>query len=206
MANELRDSDHDPRHLIRLIANSRTYQFSADPSSSAAGSEENYARATVRRYPAEVIIDAAHRSLAGPIQFAATYRSTRSVGMPGVESVHLSRNPGHGARFGKPARLTNSDAERNDETTLAQVFELTGGETLNRLLQQDNNRIGRQIKEGNEDVEIVDTLYWAILTRAPSANESTAMLQYLSAAGNRRGALEDVAWGLLNAKEFILRR
>ncbi len=210
LEHELRDSDHDPRHLIRLIANSRTYQFSADPSGGAAGSEENFARATVRRYPAEVIIDAAHRSLAGPIEFADTHRSTRSVGMPGVESVHLSRNPGHSERFlklfGKPARLTNSDAERNDETTLAQVFELTGGETLNRLLQQDNNRIGRQIRQGNGDAEIVDTLYWAILTRAPSPDEGTAMLQYLSAAGNRRGALEDVAWGLLNAKEFILRR
>ena len=164
----------------------------------------------MRRYPAEVIIDAAHRSLAGPIEFADTRKSTRSVGMPGVESVHLSRNPGHGERFlklfGKPARLTSSDAERNDETTLAQVFELTGGETLNRLLRQDNNRIGRQIKEGNGDPEIVDALYWAILTRAPSANESTAMLKHLSAAGDRRGALEDVAWGLLNAKEFILRR
>ena len=174
------------------------------------GSEENFARTTVRRYPAEVIIDAAHRSLAGLIEFADTHKSTRSVGMPGVESVHLSRNPGHGERFlklfGKPARLTSSDAERNDETTLAQVFELTGGETLNRLLRQDNNRIGRQIKEGNGDAEIVDALYWAILTRAPSANESTAMLKYLSAAGDRRGALEDVAWGLLNAKEFILRR
>ena len=210
LEHELRDSGHDPRHLIRLIANSRTYQFSADPRGGAAGSEENFARATVRRYPAEVIIDAAHRSLAGPIEFADTHKSTRSVVMPGVESVHLSRNPGHGERFlklfGKPARLTSSDAERNDETTLAQVFELTGGETLNRLLRQDNNRIGRQIRQGNRDAEIVDALYWAILTRAPSANESTAMLQYLSAAGDRRGALEDVAWGLLNAKEFILRR
>ena len=211
LERELRESGHDPRHLIRLIANSRTYQLSADPQGGGAvGSEENFARATVRRYPAEVIIDAAHRSLAGAIEFADTHKSARSVGMPGVESVHLSRDPGHGDRFlklfGKPARLTSSDAERSDETTLAQVFELTGGETLNRLLRQDNNRIGQQIKEGNEDVEIVDALYWAILTRAPSANESTAMLEYLSAAGDRRGALEDVAWGLLNAKEFILRR
>ena len=130
--------------------------------------------------------------------------------MPGVESVHLSRNPGHGERFlklfGKPARLTNSDAERNDDTTLAQVFELTGGETLNRLLGQNHNRIGQQIRAGHGDGEIIDTLYWAILTRAPSARESTAMLRHLAAAESRRGALEDVAWGLLNAKEFMLRR
>ena len=130
--------------------------------------------------------------------------------MPGVESVHLSRNPGHGERFlklfGKPARLTNSDAERNDETTLAQVFELTGGETLNHLLREEHNRIGQQIRKGHEDAEIVDTLYWAILTRPPSAIESTAMLNHLAATENRRSALEDVAWGLLNAKEFMLRR
>ena len=210
LERELKKSGHDPRHLIRLIANSNTYQFSAEPRGGTTGSEENFARATVRRYPAEVILDAAHRSLDGPIEFGDQHKSKRSVGMPGVESVHLSRNPGHGERFlklfGKPPRLTNSDAERNDDTTLGQVFELTGGETVNRLLRQDNNRIGRQLRGGNGNAEIVDTLYWAILTRAPSASERTAMLRHLAAAGNRRGALEDVAWGLLNAKEFMLRR
>ena len=39
LEHELSDSGYDPRHLIRLIANSRTYQFSADPRGSAAGSE-----------------------------------------------------------------------------------------------------------------------------------------------------------------------
>ena len=210
LERELRRSGHDPRHLIRLIANSRTYQFSAEPRGGAAGSEENFARATVRRHPAEVLLDAAHRSLDGPIEFADAHKSKRSIGMPGVESVHLSRNPSHGERFlklfGKPARLTNSDAERNDNTTLAQVFELTGGETVNRLLRQNHNRIGRQLRAGHGDGEIIDTLYWAILTRAPSARESATMQQHLATADNRRGALEDVAWGLLNAKEFMLRR
>jgi hypothetical protein len=210
LERELRRSGHNPRHLIRLIANSKTYQFSAEPHSGVEGSEENFARATVRRHPAEVLLDAAHGSLDGPIEFADAHKSKRSIGMPGVESVHLSRNPGHGERFlklfGKPARLTNSDAERNDDTTLAQVFELTGGETLNRLLRQNHNRIGQQIRAGHGDGEIIDTLYWAILTRAPSARESNAMLRHLATADDRRGALEDVAWGLLNAKEFMLRR
>ena len=210
LERELRQNNHDPRHLIRLIANSKTYQFSSTPRDDWTCSEENFARATVRRHPAEVLLDAAHRSLGGTIEFGDAHKSKRSIGMPGVESVHLSRNPGHGERFlklfGKPARLTNSDAERNDETTLAQVFELTGGETLNHLLREEHNRIGQQIRKGHEDAEIVDTLYWAILTRPPSAIESTAMLNHLAATENRRSALEDVAWGLLNAKEFMLRR
>ncbi|GIT12989.1 MAG: hypothetical protein CM1200mP34_3950 [Verrucomicrobiales bacterium] len=83
------------------------------------------------------------------------------------------------------------------------MFELTGGETLNRLLRQNHNRMGRQLRAGHGDGEIIDTLYWAILTRAPPARESATMQQHLATADNRRGALEDVAWGLLNAKEFI---
>ena len=211
LEQELRKSGYQSRHLIRLIANSRTYQLSADPGRVMhVGAEENFARSTVRRYPAEVVIDAAHRALGVASGFTDAHKSSRAVAMPGVASVHLNRNPGHGERFlklfGKPARLTNSDSERSDDTTLAQVFELTGGETLNRLLQQDDNRIGRMIREGRDDGEIVDMLYRAVLTRRPSEHEHKAMCDYLAAGNDRRAAFEDIAWSLLNAKEFILRQ
>lgn len=211
LERELRNHGYQSRHLIRLIASSRTYQLSADPGRAMdVGAEENFARSTIRRYPAEVVIDAAHRALGVASGFTDAHKSPRAVAMPGVESVHLSGHPGHGERFlklfGKPARLTNSDSERSDETTLAQVFELTGGETLNRLLQQDDNRIGRMIKEGRDDSEIVDVLYRSVLTRRPSEHEKRAMRDYLDAGNDRRAACEDIAWSLLNAKEFILRQ
>lgn len=211
LGRELRNNGFKSRHLIRLIANSNTYQLSADPGKATdVGTVENFARATVRRYPAEVVIDAAHRALGVASGFTDAHKSLRAVGMPGVESVHLSGNPGHGERFlklfGKPARLTNSDSERSDATTLAQVFELTGGETLNRLLQQQDNRIGKMIREGRDDGEIVTVLYRAALTRQPSETEHRAMCDYLAASSDRRSAFEDMAWSLLNAKEFILRR
>ena len=93
------------------------------------------------RYPAEVVIDAAHQSMSVEAAFSDTSKSNRAISMPGVESVHLSKDSYHGDRFlkvfGKPARLTNSDAERSNETTLAQVFELTAGETINGIIKKE---------------------------------------------------------------------
>ena len=211
LANELINNGFDQRELIRLIANSATYQLSSDPEGVLdVGTEQNFARAKVMRYPAEVVIDAAHQSMSVKAEFSDTSKSNKAISMPGVESVHLSNKPHHEDRFlkvfGKPARLTNSDSERSNETTLAQVFELTAGETINGIIEEEGNRIGQLIEQDKDDLEIIDELYWAVLTRPPSAAEWSMMLSYVSLAENRRSAMEDVSWGLLNAKEFLLRK
>ncbi|MED6298950.1 MAG: DUF1549 and DUF1553 domain-containing protein [Verrucomicrobiota bacterium] len=211
LANELINNGFDQRELIRLIANSATYQLSSDPEGVLdVGTEQNFARAKVMRYPAEVVIDAAHQSMSVKAEFSDTSKSNKAISMPGVESVHLSNKPHHEDRFlkvfGKPARLTNSDSERSNETTLAQVFELTAGETINGIIEEEGNRIGQLLEQDKDDLEIIDELYWAVLTRPPSAAEWTMMLSYVSLAENRRSAMEDVSWGLLNAKEFLLRK
>ncbi|MEE3177689.1 MAG: DUF1549 and DUF1553 domain-containing protein [Verrucomicrobiota bacterium] len=211
LANELINNGFDQRELIRLIANSATYQLSSDPEGVLdVGTEQNFARAKVMRYPAEVVIDAAHQSMSVKAEFSDTSKSNKAISMPGVESVHLSNKPHHEDRFlkvfGKPARLTNSDSERSNETTLAQVFELTAGETINGIIEEEGNRIGQLIEQDKDDLEIIDELYWAVLTRPPSAAEWSMMLSYVSLTENRRSAMEDVSWGLLNAKEFLLRK
>ena len=211
LSKELIESGFDQKHLIRLITNSITYQLSSDPRSVLnIGTDLTFARAKVMRYPAEVIIDAAHKSMSIESEFSDSFKSKSAITMPGVDSVHLSKNPHENDKFlkifGKPARLTNSDAERSNETTLAQVFELTAGKTLNTILSHQENKIGQLLKNGKDDLEIIDELYWSILTRPPVDEEWSAFLSYLNLSSNRRSALEDVAWSLLNAKEFLLRR
>lgn len=211
LSKELIESGFDQKHLIRLITNSITYQLSSDPGSVLnIGTDLTFARAKVMRYPAEVIIDAAHKSMSIEGEFSDSFKSKYAITMPGVDSVHLSKNPHENDKFlkifGKPARLTNSDAERSNETTLAQVFELTAGKTLNTILSHQENKIGQLLKNGKDDLEIIDELYWSILTRPPVDEEWSAFLSYLNMSSNRRSALEDVAWSLLNAKEFLLRR
>ena len=211
LSKELIESGFDQKHLIRLITNSITYQLSSDPGLVLnIGTDLTFARAKVMRYPAEVIIDAAHKSMSIEGEFSDSLKSKYAITMPGVDSVHLSKNPHENDKFlkifGKPARLTNSDAERSNETTLAQVFELTAGKTLNTILSHQENKIGQLLKNGKDDLEIIDELYWSILTRPPVDEEWSAFLSYLNLSSNRRSALEDVAWSLLNAKEFLLRR
>ena len=211
LSKELIESGFDQKHLIKLITNSITYQLSSDPGLVLnIGTDLTFARAKVMRYPAEVIIDAAHKSMSIESEFSDSFKSKSAITMPGVDSVHLSKNPHENDKFlkifGKPARLTNSDAERSNETTLAQVFELTAGKTLNTILSHQENKIGQLLKNGKDDLEIIDELYWSILTRPPVDEEWSAFLSYLNLSSNRRSALEDVAWSLLNAKEFLLRR
>jgi len=59
---------------------------------------------------------------------------------------------------------------------------------------------------GKSDAEIIEDLYWAALTRAPTEAERDAMARHVAAAKDRRKGLEDVLWALMNAKEFVLRK
>ena len=55
----------------------------------------------------------------------------------------------------------------------------------------------------------LESLYWTALSRPPTATELEAGLQHLTKAETteaKRGRLEDIAWALMNSKEFILRR
>lgn len=203
-------SGFDLRHAIRTICASRAYQLGSDPNDTNRDDEINFTRALPRRLSAEQLLDSAHLALGGLPAFEGYEQPMRAAQLPGVQAVYRPKKPTSGDRFvrlfGKPPRLTNSDTERTTDTSLAQVFELTSGSTLNGLLTEKGNLIDRLLEAKPSDEAIVERLYRTILTRAPSGEELSATTAYLASTGKRREALEDLAWSLLNAKEFLLRR
>jgi hypothetical protein len=211
LARDLVENGYDVRKLIVRIAGSRTYQLSSEASASNADDTLNYSRAATPRLPAEVLLDSIHDALSIPADFKRYADVKRAGALPGIEGAYLEKNPHHDDRFlrlfGKPPRLINSDAERQNVTSLAQVFELTSGETLASLLDARDNRIGALLATSGSDAEMLEELYWSTVTRAPSAKERDAMLAHL--AGHRgedkRKALQDIAWALINSKEFMFR-
>lgn len=207
---DLVKSGFDLRHTIRTICASRAYQLESQPNETNADDEINFARSLPRRLGAEQLLDSVHLAMESTASFEGYDKPMRAAQIPGVQALYRPKKPTSGDTFvhlfGKPPRLTNSDTERTYDTSLAQVFELTSGRTLNEMLTQPKNTLGTLLESQKSDAEIVESLYWTILTRAPGDYERIATADYLAKAEKRREALEDIAWSLFNAKEFLLRR
>jgi hypothetical protein len=190
------------RPLVALIMKSQTYQLGPQPDATSADDEANFARAAVRLLPAEVLLDAIDQALGKPRTFSDAPAGLRAVQLPGA------RMGGDFLRvFGKPERLLTCECERSESTTLAQAFQLINGPTVRLSLEDDENRIGRLLKAGTPEPEIIEELSMAILSRPPTVAERDAFLVHVARAGaeGRRKAWEDVAWALINSKEFLLR-
>jgi hypothetical protein len=188
------------RPLVALVMKSRTYQLSSRPNETNADDEANFARAAVRLLPAEVLLDALGQALGRSGSFPNAPEGTHAVQLPGA------RMGGQFLKsFGKPDRLLTCDCERSEATTLAQAFQLINGPAVRQALEADDNRIGRLLKGGRTDAEIVDEVYLAALCRRPSAAERRALLDHVARAPDRRKAWEDASWAIVNSKEFLLR-
>jgi hypothetical protein len=199
------------RHLVRTILNSRTYQLSAVPNETNRDDEANFARALVRPLQAEQLLDSLSEVTGVTADFPGYPSGTRAGQLPGVAANRGRRRQANDGEkfltsFGKPIRLLSCECERSEDTTLNQAFQLITGPLVNKMLSKPDNRIGRLLTEGKTDAEIVEEFYLAALCRPPSATERQAALAMIGRAKDRRAVLEDLVWGLVNAKEFLLRR
>jgi Protein of unknown function (DUF1549)/Protein of unknown function (DUF1553) len=210
LARELTEHGFQLKHLIRTIMNSRTYQLAALPNETNREDETNFSHALVRSLPAEPLLDAIAQVAGVPIAFDGYPLGVRATQLAGMPIARRKERLGNGFKFlrtfGKPERLLNCDCERNDNTTTAQALQFLTGTLVNEAVSSPNNRLGEMLKAGKSDREIIEELFLASLCRLPTDAERTALLARVAHSRDRRDALEDILWGLLNSKEFLLRQ
>jgi hypothetical protein len=200
----------DLRQCIRAIMNSRTYQLSAVPNETNRQDESNFSHAIVRPLQAEALLDAYAQVSEVPVKFNGYPLGLRAASLPGVLPVRRRESPTAAEEFlklfGKPDRLLACECERSDDTTLGQAFQLISGEIMNRMISSENSRLSRLLDAGKSDAEIIHEFYLASVCRAPNDEELRGAIRYVEKSADRRAALEDLTWGLFNAKEFLLRQ
>ena len=186
--------------LVREILNSRTYQLSA----TGPGDGAHFSHAAARPLGAEELLDAISVALDAPVKFPGYPLGLRAGEVPAPpQSGRRGNADMMGSRFlkvfGKPDRLLTCECERSEDPGMLQAFQLMTGRLVDQMLTAPGNRLGRG------DLTL-DELYLATLARTPTPAESSRLAAYLADAPSRRAAWEDIAWGLVNSKEFLLRR
>jgi hypothetical protein len=71
---------------------------------------------------------------------------------------------------------------------------------------QGKTLLADQLARGQDDEQIVAALYERVLARKPTAEEQATCKRFIGKVGDRKEALEDVLWALVNSTEFLLKK
>ena len=211
LEKELVKSNYDLRHIYRLILNSRTWQQSSIPRTDHADAEAVFACYPVRRLEAEVLIDALcwfsgtkesySSAIPEPFTFIPQDHWTIELADGSITSQFLEM-------FGRPPRDTGLVSERDNEPTDAQRLHLLNSTHVQSKIER-SWRLRGLIKSarGNRRL-LINQVYLTILSRLPTQAEAQVVAKYFQDQGKGKGlapAVNDLAWALINTKEFLYR-
>lgn len=189
---------YSAKHLLKTIMNSRTYQLSSERNDFNTDDEAYFSHATTRMLTAEQLLDAICDVTGVPESYS---------GMPaGTKAIDLVNPPvGHKFLqvFGQPQREMACECERSSDSNLSQALQLINGPVVHEKIRSKNGRLHCWIAEGKTNPEIIGLLYLTALSREPMPVELQTAEQHIAANSDRTSALEDVAWAVINSKEFL---
>lgn len=188
MASDLASHGYDVRHLIRAILNSRTYQLSSEPNESNHNDAINYSHFRIRRLTAESLLDAMSEVTGVQEKFAGYPPGTRAMQVYGVGGGYMLSS------FGKLNR--DIICERDAQPDMAQTMHMISGSTVQKKIT------AMKFDPALTDEQWVEHLFRSALVRQPTADERHAALDRIQKIG-RDQALQDLAWAILNSKEFL---
>jgi hypothetical protein len=201
LAKDFVEHKFDRKHIIRTILNSRTYQASSRPNAFNGDDEKNFSHARKQMLTAEQLLDAVCQVTGEPERFGNLPLGTPATELPAPQ-------PGNTflVAFGEPTRQSSCACERQSQPSLTEALQLSNSQTIEARLKNGGGPFLRALTaQKKSDDEIVRELYLAALCRQPREIELQHARDYIAAHGDHPAALEDIAWSVLNLREFVFR-
>jgi hypothetical protein len=105
--------------------------------------------------------------------------------------------------FGRSQRDTPCECETSLAPNLSQVLYLLHSEELQRKISDKDGFVAQITMGEKPNAEIVEEVFLRTFSRRPTADESVKAVELLEGSMDKRAAVEDLLWSLLNAKEFL---
>ncbi|WP_144995698.1 DUF1549 and DUF1553 domain-containing protein [Polystyrenella longa] len=192
------NNDFSMKWAIRTIMNSRLYQLSSEKNDFNSEDEIYHSHASTRLMTAEQLLDAICDVTGVREKFAGVPIGTRTVELAEPPADHYFLKV-----FGQPQREMACECERSSDSNLSQALQMINGPVIQDKLKVETGRLQTAIKAGKDDVTIINEIYLAAVSRQPEEVELNAALEHIKSSAERTQALEDVAWAVLNSKEFL---
>lgn len=192
-------TQYDPKELYRTIALTRAYQRPL------VESPKGYVKPFSMLSPGRLRGDEIYKALA--------------VGIDLPNTTPSAVKPTDAQRFPPPPKSTRdlvNEAFGFDPSLAAESIARTMQQAMflmnNKQVQQQVNAnsgetvLAKLMAETADDNVVVAKLYERLLAREPSQRELEIAGRHITRLGDRKAALEDVLWSLLNSAEFTSRR
>ncbi len=197
LGTKLAEYKFDFRQLVRDICNSQAYQRTATPNDSNRSDTRNYAYATVRRIPSEMLLDCVSQVTNTKEKFRGLPLGARAVQIAdgGTSTYFLTT-------FGRAPRATVCDCEATTDPSLSQALHLLNGSATSGKIVQ--GKVIEELLAGDATPEqALNRLFVRCLSRFPTDAERESLMASIGQAPNPKEGLEDVFWAVLNSREFV---
>jgi hypothetical protein len=212
LAKHFITSGFDLKAVVRVIAQSHTYQLSAMPNEHNIVDRQNFSHYYPKHMQAEVLLDAVDQLTGARTDFADLPPGTRAIALP--DNSYNRASPFLKV-FGRPEGASVCECERVQSSSLAQSLHLMNAADMKAKLTTSNGRADTLAKAEKSEPQKLRELYLAAFAREPRADEVQIAEKYLAkprvdAQGKpldsqnaKRQGYEDLLWALINTKEFL---
>jgi hypothetical protein len=193
LAREFAAHQFDVRFLIKAMVMSKTYALSSETTEKSQDDARVFARSAVRGLSPEQLYD----SLAVVTGKMAPVARGSSETLP---------SNSFGQRDEFLERFTTPGTPLEAEASILQALHLMNGKPMADGTSLEGNRLLKTLAnaEGLTTARRIEELYLLTLARKPRTEESARLVKHVDSHADKKKALADVFWVLLNSSEFAL--